>query len=164
MTRAIRNSFIGFVLTLGLSIGVSAYSHASGVESGAESERIVLSLGSEDNHKRLFHPDGLIFEAGKRYTLVIENPSNELHEFDSPGLAGASWSSQVKVLDGYGGTALPVAIVVGTPDEIVVSAGGTVEWSFVPVETGSYEMICDVLDQDGKTHTEKGMRGVIVVK
>mgnify|MGYP003959037595 FL=1 len=123
-----------------------------------------MSLGSEDNHKRLFHPDGLIFEKGKRYTLVIENPSNETHEFDSPGLVAAARSSQVNVLDGYGGTALPVAIVVGSPDELVVSPGGTVEWTFVPVKAGSYEMICDVLDQNNKTHTELGMKGTIIVR
>lgn len=129
-----------------------------------KSQRVVLFLGSESNQKRLFYPDGLIFEKGKSYTLVIENPSNEIHEFDAPGLAATSKSSQVKVLVGYGGTALPVATVVGKPDEMIVNSGGSVEWTFIPAKAGTYEMICDVLDKSGKTHTELGMKGMIVVK
>lgn len=106
----------------------------------------------------------MTFEAGKRYTLVIQNPSLDTHEFDSPGLVSASWSSDVKVLDGTGETAFPVAVVVGTPAEMEISPGGTVEWTFVAVEPGRYDMLCDIKDQNNKTHTEMGMKGTIIVK
>lgn len=139
---------------------------AQATEDGAQAkaQRVVLTLGREGDKKRLFHPDRIVLEAGKRYTLVINNPSMEVHEFDAPGLVAAAWSSSVKVLDDFGAAAYPIANVVGKPAEIKVFPGGSVEWTFVPVVAGSYDLLCDVLDQSGKTHTETGMKGVIVVK
>jgi len=88
----------------------------------------------------------------------------EVHEFDAPDLVAAVWSSRVKVLNDIGESAYPVATVVGKPAEIEVFPGSSVEWTFVPVAVGNYGMLCDIQDQSGKTHTEMGMKGVIVVK
>ncbi len=126
--------------------------------------RVLLTLGREGDKKRLFHLGRLVLEAGKYYTLVIHNPSMEVHEFDAPGLMSAAWSSSVKILDSYGESAHPVAEIVGKPAEIEVFPGSSVEWTFVPIVRGSYDMLCDIQDQSGKTHTEMGMKGTIVVK
>ncbi len=125
---------------------------------------VTMALGSDTDKKRRFHPHNLTFQKGKRYRLVIHNPSLDVHEFDSPGLVGAVWSSHVKVLDGYGEGAQVVAIVVGTPAEIEILPGASIEWEFVPVAAGRYEMICDTKDQKGKTHTSQGMTGTILVQ
>jgi uncharacterized cupredoxin-like copper-binding protein len=127
-------------------------------------QRIILSLGREGDRKRLFHPSLISLAVGRPYTLVIENPSLEVHEFDAPDLVSAARSSDVKVLDDIGATARPLAKIVGTPAEIEVMPGGTVEWTFVPVLAGSYDILCDIEDQSGKTHTAMGMKGLITVK
>jgi uncharacterized cupredoxin-like copper-binding protein len=135
-------------------------------EDGAQeiAQRVVLTLGREGDRKRLFHPDRLTFEAGKRYTLVIDNPSLEVHEFDAPSFMAAVGSSRVKVLNDIGESAYPVAKIVGKPAEIEVFPGSSVEWTFVPGVVGKYDMLCDIQTQSGKTHTEIGMKGIIVVR
>ncbi|MCP5086289.1 MAG: hypothetical protein GY952_05745 [Rhodobacteraceae bacterium] len=157
------NRFLSLAMSAIVALGLSSASvFADGTAS--ESRRVSLVLGSEEGSNRMFHPDHLEFEAGKRYTLVIENPGLESHEFDSPGLVGASWSSGVSVLDGVGEATFPVASVVGTPEEIEVAPGSTVEWTFVAVEPGSYDMVCDTLDQHQKTHAAAGMLGTTVIR
>ncbi len=144
--------------------GFTGTSFAAGDLAGQKAERVLLTLGKDGDKKKLFHPDRLNLKAGKRYTLVIHNPSAEVHEFDSPGLVGAVWSSGVKIFEDIGASARPVAEVVGTPAEMEVFPGNTVEWTFVTVAAGRYDMLCDIEDQSGKTHTEMGMKGLIVVE
>ena len=134
-------------------------------ESGkiAKPQRLILSLGREGDRKQLFYPDYFALTAGKPYTLIIQNPSLDIHEFDAPGLVASSWSSDVKVLDDIGASAHPIATIVGTPAEIEIRPGGSVEWTFVPVVAGRYDILCDIEDQSGKTHTAMGMKGTIVV-
>ncbi|MCP5071729.1 MAG: hypothetical protein GY947_00330 [Rhodobacteraceae bacterium] len=163
---ALHNSLSCFAALAMLAIVAFGVSSAPVVAEGTAPapSRVLLELGSEKGSNRLFHPDHLEFEVGKRYTLVIENPSLETHEFDSPGLVEAAWSSGVSVLDGIGEATFLVATIVGTPAEIEVAPGGTVEWTFVAVEPGSYEMVCDTLDQQHTTHAASGMRGTVVIK
>jgi uncharacterized cupredoxin-like copper-binding protein len=157
--------FVSVVSAMVMVLSFAA-STAPASENGttAKPHRLLLSLGQEDERKRLFHPDRLVLVAGKRYTLVIQNPSLEVHEFDAPGLVAAAWSSHVKVLDDIGATARPIAKIVGTPAEMEILPGGSVEWTFVPVVAGSYDILCDIKDQSGKTHTAMGMQGTIVEK
>ncbi len=159
----VRVAFVALAVFGYMTLGLIP-AQASGDEKDGLTQRVVLTLGSEDNKKRLFHPERLILKARERYTLVIENPSFEVHEFDSPGLVEAAWSSSVKVLDGIGETALPVAKIVGKLAEVEIFPGNSIEWTFVPVVTGSYDVLCDIEDQSGKTHTEMGMKGTIVVE
>ncbi len=146
------------------AFGFAGTGLAAGDPAGQKAERVVLTLGKGGDKKKLFHPDRINLEAGRRYTLVIQNPSAEVHEFDSPGLVSAVWSSGVKIFEDFGPTAQPVAEVVGTPAEMEVFPGNTVEWTFVTVVAGEYDMLCDIEDQSGKTHTEMGMKGLIVVE
>ncbi len=147
-----------------LSGAAAATSLASESKESAKTQKLTLSLGQDGDKRRLFHPDHFVLTVGKRYTLVIENPSLEIHEFDAPGLVATAWSSDVKVLDDIGPTARPIAKIVGTPAEIEIRPGGSVEWTFVPAVAGSYDILCDIEDQSGKTHTAMGMKGTIVVK
>ena len=93
----IRPVFVTLAVLGILSLGsMSTQASEDGAQEQEEAQRVVLTLGREDDKKRLFHPDLLVFEAGKHYTLVIQNPSSEVHEFDAPGLVAAAWSSRVK--------------------------------------------------------------------
>ena len=49
--------------------------------------------------------------------------------------------------------------------EIEVYPGGTAEWWFVPeAAVEGAGLSCNVKDEDGKTHTEKGMVGSVSIK
>ncbi len=159
----IKTHLAPLALSAALSLGLLVCP-VSADETDHASIRVDLVLGSQNDRKRLFHPDRLELKVGQRYTLVVSNPSMEIHEFHSPGLVEASWSSEVKVLDGIGEATFPMAVIVGTPDEIEIAPGSTVEWTFVAVKPGTYEMVCDTLDQQHKTHTEAGMLGKIVIR
>jgi hypothetical protein len=49
------------------------------------------------------------------------------------------------------------------PREVEVYPGGTTEWWFVPVATGTAKMGCHIKEKDGKTHEAKGMEGTITI-
>ena len=145
--------------------GLSAASnHADTKSVKQEAITVRLTLGSETSKKRIFNPEQIVLETGKRYKLVIDNPSSEIHEFDAPDLVAAVESSHVNVAEYFRPGAPIIAKVVGTPAEIEVHPGGAVEWEFVTKSPGIFGMICDVEDQNGKTHTSLGMKGAIIVK
>ncbi len=122
-----------------------------------------LDLGKDGIDKHRYYPDKLTFETGKLYKLVIHNPSNSKHYFTSLGLAGKVYTRKVQVMDDLGAGAKAIGEIKGAIREIEVYPGGTAEWFFVPVATGTVEMGCGIKDKDGMTHAEKGMHGTITV-
>lgn len=122
-----------------------------------------LDLGKDGIDKHRYYPDKLIFETGKLYKLVIHNPSNSKHYFTSLGLAGKVYSRKVQIMDDLGAGAKAIGEIKGAIREIEVYPGGTAEWFFVPVATGTVEMGSGIKDKDGKTHAEKGMHGTITI-
>ena len=125
--------------------------------------QVRLDLGKDGVDKHRYYPDKLTFETGKLYKLVIHNPSNSKHYFTSLGLAGKVYTRKVQVMDDLGVGAKAIGEIKGAIREIEVYPGGTAEWFFVPVATGSVEMRCGIKDQDDKTHAEKGMHGTITI-
>jgi hypothetical protein len=93
-----------------------------------------LDLGKDGVDQHRYYPDKLTFETGKLYRLVIHNPSNDLGK-------GAKAIGEIK----------------GAIREVEVYPGGTTEWFFVPVATGTVEMRCGIKDKDGKSHAENGV-------
>jgi uncharacterized cupredoxin-like copper-binding protein len=121
-----------------------------------------VNLGNADD-ARIFEPNGISFEVGKLYKLVLHNPSKTKHYFTSPGLADRVFTRKVDVKDADGKST--IGEIKGTIREIEVYPGGTAEWWFVPVAAvGTTELYCHVKDEDGKTHTEKGMVGSVTIK
>lgn len=124
--------------------------------------RVDLGKDGVDEHK--FYPDNLQFETGKLYKLVLHNPSNSKHYFTSLGLASKVWTRKVQVMDELGPGAKQIGEIKGAIREIEVYPGGTTEWWFVPVATGSIsDLHCSIKDKDGKTHAESGMKGAITI-
>lgn len=156
---------IGTTTLLALMLGVSGIPAQADSDNFRQSaETVRLSLGSDTHNKRIFSPSQILLQRGKSYRLVIDNPSMEVHEFDAPDLIAAVKSSHIKVAEYFGPGAPIIAKIVGTPKEIEIHPGGAIEWEFIPVTAGIYNMICDVKDKSGKTHTSMGMKGAIVVK
>jgi len=61
----IKVTFVSFAVGVSLALE-SMPSQATEDGAQAKAQRVVLTLGREDDKKRLFHPDRLVFEAGKR--------------------------------------------------------------------------------------------------
>jgi uncharacterized cupredoxin-like copper-binding protein len=122
-----------------------------------------MDLGKDGTESHKFYPDKLTFETGKLYRLVLHNPSNSKHYFTSLGMGSKVWTRKVQVMDDLGPGAKQIGEIKGAIREIEVYPGGTTEWFFVPVATGTVEMSCGIKDQDGKTHAENGMHGTITI-
>jgi uncharacterized cupredoxin-like copper-binding protein len=96
-------------------------------------------------------------ETGKLYKLVLSNPSAMAHYFSSEALARSVFTRKVQVM---GADGKAIAEVKGSIAEIEVHPGGTAEWWFVPVKTGTVsDLKCTV-----KGHSEGGMVGMITIK
>jgi uncharacterized cupredoxin-like copper-binding protein len=152
---------LGAVCSLAGLIVASAAS-AQGDLTRQEPIEVRVNLGNADD-ARVFDPPGIAFETGKLYRLVLHNPSKTKHYFTSPGLADRVFTRKIEVKDASGEKT--IGEIKGTIREIEVYPGGTAEWWFVPLATvESAELYCHVKDEDGKTHTEKGMVGSIAIK
>lgn len=136
---------------------------AGGDLSKQKATTVQLDLGKDGVEKHTYHPDKLTFETGKLYKLVIHNPSNSKHYFTSLGFAGMVFTRKVQVMDDLGAGAKTIGEIKGAIREVEVYPGGTTEWWFVPVATGTAKMGCHIKDKDGKTHEEKGMEGTITI-
>jgi len=122
-----------------------------------------LDMGKDSVGDHQFYPDKLAFETGKLYRLVLHNPSDSKHYFTSPDFVSRIYTRKVQVMDDLGAGAKQIGEIKGAVSEVEVYPGGTTEWWFVPVATGSATVWCHIKDKDGKTHRDKGMEGMITI-
>jgi uncharacterized cupredoxin-like copper-binding protein len=133
-----------------------ASAQAAGDLTQQEPVEIKVALGNEKNVLRFF-PETINLETGKLYRLILSNPSPQKHYFSSEGMAQAVFTRKVQV-NGVDGKA--IAEVKGQVREIEVYPGGTAEWWFVPVKTGSFnDLKCTI-----SGHGEGGMVGSINIR
>lgn len=109
---------------------------------------VKVSLGSSANELK-FVPNQLEFIAGNRYNLVLTNPSPQKHYFTSKDFADAIWTQAVET---------DKIEVKGAIHEVELQPGGEIEWIFIPMKPGKYELHCAILG-----HTEAGMTGEIAI-
>jgi uncharacterized cupredoxin-like copper-binding protein len=109
---------------------------------------ITVSLGSETGELKFF-PDRLEFESGKRYKLILKNPSQQKHYFTAKSFADASWTQKVEA--GH-------VEIKGAIHELELKPGAAAEWVFVPLKSGTYNLRCTVAG-----HAEAGMMGKIAI-
>ena len=140
----IRNVFLAIPLSLGLACPVAAadLSRQTPIE-------VRVDLGTANN-PLIFSPSEFTFETGKLYKLVLNNPSTEKHYFSALRFAAAVWTRKVETENSE---------VKGAIREIELRPGGSAEWYFVPVQAGTFELICTI-----KGHAAAGMVGKITVK
>lgn len=142
--------------TLTVVLGVAVATASAGLWPAqavdlSRQEPIQLALQHGDQHdNHIFEPSTFDLETGRLYKLVLSNPSPSKHYFSSPGFAAAIWTRKVQTDQGE---------IKGSVREIQLNPGGKVEWWFVPVQAGTFELICTV---DG--HAEAGMVGLITVE
>lgn len=97
-----------------------------------------------------FSPSDLTFETGRLYKLVLTNPSRTKHYFSALRFASAVWTRKVET---------KTAEIKGAIREIELKPGGRAEWFLVPVQAGTFGLVCTI-----PGHTEAGMTGRITVR
>lgn len=111
-------------------------------------EEIKVSLGNADNELKFF-PDRLNLVAGKRYKLILTNPSPQKHYFTAKDFADSSWTQKVEA---------GKVEIKGAIHELELKPGAEAEWVFVPLKAGTYSLRCPI-----RGHTEAGMTGQITI-
>jgi uncharacterized cupredoxin-like copper-binding protein len=107
-----------------------------------------ITLGNRANELR-FVPDRLDFISGKRYKLILSNPSNQKHYFTAKDFSDGIWSQKVEA---------GKAEIKGAIHELELKPSGVAEWIFVPIKPGTYSLRCSI-----PGHAEAGMVGNLVV-
>lgn len=139
-----------------LMVLLPSLAQAAGDLTRQDPVEIKVDLGDEKNALR-FYPDKIELETGKLYRLILTNPSPQKHYFYSAGMADAVFTRKVQI-NGADGKA--IAEVKGQIREIEVYPGGTAEWWFVPVKTGSFnDLVCTI-----PGHGAGGMVGSVTIR
>jgi uncharacterized cupredoxin-like copper-binding protein len=115
----------------------------------AEITEVKVSLGTTEG-ELIFVPNNLEFEAGKKYKLVLDNPSPTKHYFTAKDFADASWTQKVEA---------GKAEVKGAIHEIELKPTGKAEWVLIPEKQGTFDLYCSI-----SGHKEAGMIGKIAIK
>jgi uncharacterized cupredoxin-like copper-binding protein len=110
---------------------------------------VKVSLSDTANELK-FIPDRFTFESGKRYKLLLNNPSGLKHYFTSKDFADAIWTQNVVAGN---------VEVKGNIRELELRPNTTAAWTFIPIKSGTYELHCAIAG-----HTEAGMRGLITIQ
>jgi len=121
--------------------GVDLFSEAPIVD-------VRVSLGNRTNDL-IFEPDDFTFVAGKRYRLILKNPSAVKHYFTSKDFADSIWTQKVEA---------GKVEVKGAIHEVELKPQAVAEWVFVPIKPGSYELHCAI-----PGHAQAGMVGQLQV-
>lgn len=110
--------------------------------------QVTVRLGNQTN-SLVFEPDQLFFVAGKRYKLVLTNPSNQKHYFTAKDFADAIWTQKIEAGN---------VEIKGVIHELELKPGAEADWMFVPIKSGTYPLRCTIAG-----HTEAGMTGTITI-
>lgn len=137
---------LGLILCLS-AISIPAAANAADLSRQPITE-ITVSLGSETGELKFF-PNQLQFESGKRYKLVLKNPSPQKHYFTAKDFADASWTQKVEA---------GKVEIKGAIHELELKPGAMAEWVFIPMKSGTYNLRCTVAG-----HREAGMIGKIAI-
>lgn len=131
-----------FCLVVMLPLGAIAATTSSNLEV------VNINLGNADNELKFF-PNELKLVAGKRYKLVLTNPSPQKHYFTAKDFANNSWTQKVEA---------GKVEIKGAINELELKPGATAEWVLIPEKPGTYSLRCPI-----PGHTEAGMIGKITI-
>lgn len=138
---------IGLILCLGTLLIPATIANAGDLSRQPITE-MTVSLGSETGELKFF-PNQLQFASGKRYKLVLTNPSPQKHYFTAKDFADAIWTQKVEA---------GKVEIKGAIHELELKPGAMAEWVFIPIKSGTYNLRCTVAG-----HTEAGMIGQIAI-
>jgi uncharacterized cupredoxin-like copper-binding protein len=152
MTKLIKNlTKVFLILLLSVIFNLSFWVESTPAESLNKQSvtEIKVSLGNQAGELKFF-PNQLQLISGKRYKLLLNNPSPVKHYFIAKDFTDASWTQKVQV---------GKAEIKGAIHEIELKPQGEAEWVIIPIKPGKYELHCSV-----SGHREAGMIGEIIVE
>ncbi len=109
---------------------------------------INVDLGNSTNELKFF-PNQLNLIAGKRYQLILKNPSPQKHYFTAKDFADVSWTQKVEA---------GRVEIKGGIRELELKPGSEAQWVLIPIKSGKYHLHCSI-----PGHTEAGMTGTITI-
>ena len=131
---------------------------AQAAEFGQQKPIEVIVQLSTKSGELAITPSNLRLQTGKRYKPVINNPSNSTHYLSVPRFGAAVWTAKIDVQGGevnrtgFQLVARSGATLSRKVKEIELRPGGMAQWTFTPLQTGSYEIGCGV-----PAHAQAGM-------
>ncbi len=123
-------------------------SEAKDLFSGVPLVEARVNLGNKAN-ELVFEPSTLEFFAGKRYRLILKNPSSLKHYFTAKDFTDGIWTQKVEA---------GKVEVKGAIHEVELKPSAVAEWVFVPIKSGVYELHCSI-----PGHAEAGMVGTVKI-
>jgi uncharacterized cupredoxin-like copper-binding protein len=139
---------LSIVMGLGVLPRFSEGAIAAVLSNSAPLMEVRVHLGNSAEELK-FVPDHLEFIAGRRYKLILDNPSSQKHYFTAKDFADAIRTQKVEAGN---------VEVKGAVHELELKAGAIAEWVFVPLKSGTYELHCSI-----PGHSEAGMQGVLTI-
>lgn len=109
---------------------------------------VQVHMGTADE-ALTFVPNHLDFVAGRKYKLILDNPSSVKHYFTAKDFADNIWTQKVEAGN---------VEIKGAIHELELKPQAIAEWVFVPLKPGTYSLRCTIAG-----HTEAGMVGEIVI-
>ncbi len=146
--RVLATILVGLGMVGSICLGMGDEALAAVAPSQQSIETLTVHLGNKSG-ALVFEPDHLIFEAGKRYKLLLDNPSPTKHYFTAKDFADVIWTQKVEAGN---------VEVKGAIHELEIKPGAEAEWVFVPQKPGTYELHCSIAG-----HAEAGMVGELKV-
>ena len=107
-----------------------------------------ISLGNTANELKFF-PDRMKLVVGKKYKLLLSNPSPQKHYFTAREFASSSWTQKVDAGN---------VEIKGAIQELELRSSTNAAWVLVPMKPGNYKLQCTI-----PGHTAAGMTGTITV-
>jgi uncharacterized cupredoxin-like copper-binding protein len=133
------------ILTVVIVIGLLATAGAQAAELGKQKPIEVIVQLSTKSGELAITPSDLRLQTGKRYRLVINNPSNSTHYLSVPRFGSAVWTAKIDVQGGVvnrTGFQNPKRAILARSaatfsykvQEIELRPGGMAQWTFTPVQ------------------------------
>lgn len=145
--HALSSLLLGLLMSCGICLSSPA-ALAAIAPSQQSIETLQVHLGNQAG-ALVFEPDQLTFDAGKRYKLLLDNPSPTKHYFTAKDFSDVIWTQKVEAGN---------VEVKGAIHELELKPGAEAEWVFVPQKPGTYELHCSIAG-----HAEAGMVGEISI-
>ena len=146
--RLLASMAVGLVLFWAMGFGVADVAFAAAAPNQQSLDIVQVHLGNQAGGL-VFEPDTLTFEAGKRYKLLLDNPSPVKHYFTAKDFTDVIWTQKVEA---------GKVEVKGAIHELELKPGAVAEWVFIPQKPGTYELHCSIAG-----HGEAGMVGQLSI-
>ena len=132
-------------------------SYAEGDLSRANVIDLPMEMGTDGDGNMYFNPNHFDLVTGQAYAFVITNVDDYKHELALSEVLERIFIRKVEIETPDGEL---VAEIKGHINEVEVGPRQTVEWFFVPVQTGeNLEITCEI-----EGHYEAGMFGTITIR